>query len=69
MVVQVSVLTGPEAPTHLVMVMVEAGLGASEPEAVRYCEITTVHATCVPPPFISPLHCAAVVSAVALCTC
>jgi len=34
-VVQVRVLTGPEAPTHLVIERVEGGLWASDPEAVR----------------------------------
>ncbi|MEP7215006.1 MAG: hypothetical protein ABI782_02070 [Anaerolineaceae bacterium] len=34
-VVQVNVLTGPVAPTHLVIVRVEGGLAASWPAAVR----------------------------------
>ena len=64
-VVQVSVLSGPEAPTHLVRVSVEGGLAASSPAAVRWLTTVTVHATSVPPPFISPLHCPATEAALA----
>jgi hypothetical protein len=55
-VVQVSVLSGPVAPTHLVIVSVEGAIGENAPEASTKLTTVTVHATSVPPPFISPLH-------------
>lgn len=64
-VVQVSVLMGPVAPTQRVMVKVEGGVAARAPAAVRYWVTVTVQATSVPPPFISPLHCDAVSAALA----
>jgi len=56
-VVQVSVLTGPDAPTHREMTTVDGGVAASVPLAVRWFVTMTVQATCMPPAFCSPLHC------------
>jgi len=65
-VVQVRVLTGPEAPTQRVSVRVEGWVPESTPGPVRNCSTVTVQATAVPPPFISPLHWLATAAALTL---